>query len=907
MRKHGVSLVLGLIISVLSAADVAHADLTLTKDTPDLPLTEGLRVSDISQWGRRPINVDGVVQMMVDGTLGEPKAGDVVKRPEAMGGGERKWEEVRANEKGEFGGEGWVRGGAGSYVLCIVEAEEPRVMVLTGVGHSMVYVNGEPRVGDPYMHGYVRTPVALQKGRNQLLFAHAGRGMFKAKLETPKGDGGIEINTGDLTLPDALTDQPGRYMLGIPLINCRDARQAVTIFADQPDRTESTEAAVADIVPLGIYKAAVPVTLLPSPLTTELKVRVRVFDAAAIPPLSVTTATDTKPLAEEIITLRVRKPHETHKRTFVSAIDGSVQYVAIVPPRLRRAEKGQSGGAEEKPNASGSGGQAAQIQPSPNLQSEIRNPTSPQPGLVLSLHGASVEAIRQAESYDAKPDLVIVCPTNRRPFGFDWEDWGRVDAIEAMDHAKKWYNTDPSRQYLTGHSMGGHGTWQLGVLYPDRFAAIAPSAGWLSFDTYAAARGDADKKPEHPAAEFFRRASASSDTVALMENLRGKGIYIIHGDADDNVPVSEARKARAELEKLDIKYESHEQPGAGHWWDDDQPGAACVDWPPVFEMFGKRSLADSEQSTKHSVRTFRPSLGYPTGDGIAVLQQEHTGKRSSVQVSADPKTHKVTVATENVRWLRLGPSVLPQVDVVELEVNGQSRGKQPRGVRGAMLISTTSEQEVAPSLVIPKAESNAQFGLTHGPLKNAFNNGFVLVHGTGGDLAMDRWARAKARFDADQWWYRGNGRAQVVSDTVINAGDMKLGGMICYGRTRPDAQITRLLSPVLVQAFTTGSISRGVDRALLMVAPPSDATPNHGVFAVIGGDSLRAMRTTDRLPYFLSGVGFPDVTVLDADVWSRGIQGVVGVGFFGSDWSTEKGEFWWREETPGEEHQPSRP
>ena len=28
--------------------------------------------------------------------------------------------------------------------------------------------------------------------------------------------------------------------------------------------------------------------------------------------------------------------------------------------------------------------------------------------------------------------------------------------------------------------MGGHGTWQIGVTYPARFAAIGPSAGWIA-------------------------------------------------------------------------------------------------------------------------------------------------------------------------------------------------------------------------------------------------------------------------------------------------------------------------------------------------------------------------------------------------------------------------------------------
>ena len=49
--------------------------------------------------------------------------------------------------------------------------------------------------------------------------------------------------------------------------------------------------------------------------------------------------------------------------------------------------------------------------------------------------------------------------------------------MEVLGIAKKDLRTDPTKTYLTGHSMGGHGTWNVGVHYPDKFAPIAPSAG----------------------------------------------------------------------------------------------------------------------------------------------------------------------------------------------------------------------------------------------------------------------------------------------------------------------------------------------------------------------------------------------------------------------------------------------
>src|SRR5207247_47069 len=105
-------------------------------------------------------------------------------------------------------------------------------------------------------------------------------------------------------------------------------------------------------------------------------------------------------------------------------------------------------------------------------------------------------------------------------FGFDWEDWGRLDALEVLAIAGKSLRTDPRRTYLTGHSMGGHGTWHLGATYPDRWAAIAPSAGWISFATYGGARPPASPTPLQ---EMLLRPTSPSNTFALVRN------YALHG------------------------------------------------------------------------------------------------------------------------------------------------------------------------------------------------------------------------------------------------------------------------------------------------------------------------------------------------------------------------------------------
>ena len=125
-----------------------------------------------------------------------------------------------------------------------------------------------------------------------------------------------------------------------------------------------------------------------------------------------------------------------------------------------------------------------------------------------------MKALGQAAAYQNKDWGHVVAPTNRREFGFSWEDWGRMDAMEALAHAEAAYGTDPQRTYLTGHSMGGHGAWYLGATYPDRWAAIAPMAGWRSFFTYVRRRSTEDRRTQRPWNPILHRSMNPSRTPA---------------------------------------------------------------------------------------------------------------------------------------------------------------------------------------------------------------------------------------------------------------------------------------------------------------------------------------------------------------------------------------------------------
>jgi len=67
---------------------------------------------------------------------------------------------------------------------------------------------------------------------------------------------------------------------------------------------------------------------------------------------------------------------------------------------------------------------------------------------------------------------VIIAP--KCPAGQVWDD---DTIVGLLDHTIETLRIDASRVYLTGLSMGGFGTWSVGLRYPERFAAIVPVCG----------------------------------------------------------------------------------------------------------------------------------------------------------------------------------------------------------------------------------------------------------------------------------------------------------------------------------------------------------------------------------------------------------------------------------------------
>ena len=184
---------------------------------------------------------------------------------------------------------------------------------------------------------------------------------------------------------------------------------------------------------------------------------------------------------------------------------------------------------------------------------------------ILFLHGAGERgddglvqtnvglgpAIRQNPS---RYPAIVVFP--QVPRDSQWVGTPGDMAVAALQQTMREFHVDLSRVYLTGLSMGGHGTWYVAYRHPELFAAIVPICGWVR--EFPQFRGSVPVVP--------------GDSASIMPNLvqrLGKlPIWIFHGEVDQVVNVNGSREPAATLKAAGADVHYTELLGLNHnAWD----------------------------------------------------------------------------------------------------------------------------------------------------------------------------------------------------------------------------------------------------------------------------------------------------------------------------------------------------
>ncbi|MBI1380836.1 MAG: prolyl oligopeptidase family serine peptidase [Planctomycetaceae bacterium] len=808
-----------------------------------------LVLSVVDARGRRPFREEAVFGRH----LLDPAAAAPVEDESVRGSlGREAWQRRATAESG--GPEG---GGFGSaYGVLDVAEDEAGVYVVALRGAFDLWIDGTPLAGDGYGYGLRGAPVLLDAGEHRV-FVSGVRGGFGLVFERAEpGVLPLVADVGDAALPHIAADNLGREVaVGLPLVSLApDWLGELTISVGPGgDFEEGPAGSLAGFAPFGSRRAALVVVPRPR-------------DAVAGTwrlPLVLELAEHEGAMRLELL-LEGRNFGDPRLSTYRSSVDGAVLPYGVLAPSDQRGPK----------------------------------------GLVLSLHGASVSADAQIRSYSPQQRHWIAAPTNRRPFGFDWQDWGRRDAVEVVRAVEGGRGLDITRRAVTGHSMGGHGTWHMAAFDAGAFAAAAPSAGWQSFDTYGGPR------PSGARAELWRAADRGSETALAIDAIARLPIFVLHGDADDNVPPSEARAMLALLEGAGAtKVGSHFQPGAGHWWDGERArGADCLEWPALMATLmdaTRDTLAQfvrwplvGETADVSRVVLERPD-GYSFDERwleVVALVTPGVPGRYEGRLARSQDVLRVALATEGIAALELRPPEtggLPrrfelELDGTLLTVEGPSRGAPTWLARGDDGVWSAA---VADGLQRPGRS---------GPFKRVFDRRPALVVGTGGTAAESAALLELARFDAQRWNVRAAGELEVVRDADVfgEVGGARFAGrnLVLYGNRDNNlawAQLVPRGGPFDARRGAMRVLGsdgeyrefEGESLAAFAVRPRVDGNAEGALVGLVAASDVPGARLAHLSAWIVSGVGLPDFAIYDASVLSGGDEGVRAAGWWSEDWN----------------------
>lgn len=181
--------------------------------------------------------------------------------------------------------------------------------------------------------------------------------------------------------------------------------------------------------------------------------------------------------------------------------------------------------------------------------------------LILFLHGAGergtdlakVKVHGPPKLVASRPDFPFIVVSPQCP---EHQIWDSDALLALLDHVLGRYRVDPSRVYLTGLSMGGYGTWALGLRAPERFAAIAPICG------------GGDVLPVH---------LGPNETNPALRTL---AVWAFHGAKDPVVPLHESERMVEALRRVGCKeVKLTVYPEAGHdAWTATYANPELYDW-----------------------------------------------------------------------------------------------------------------------------------------------------------------------------------------------------------------------------------------------------------------------------------------------------------------------------------------
>lgn len=329
---------------------------------------------------------------------------------------------------------------------------------------------------------------------------------------------------------------------------------------------------------------------------------------------------------------------------------------------------------------------------------------------------------------------------------------------------------DLRRVVLRGFSMGGAGTWHIGLHYPDRWCVMQPGAGFTTTHGYIPSLPD--KLPD-----YQEKCLRIYDAVDYAEN--AANIPVVAYSGSEDAQMAAARNIETRLKTLGIPMKHVIAPGLGHQFP--------PEWQKkVFDAYAP-FLAKGKDDYPQKVRLVTYTLRYPSCNWVEILGLNRHYEQAKVE--ADKTDDGFAIKTSNVRSLRL-VLIEAEADTERVvKIDGQELKIAPyRSAANTLTISLerrgdTWHAVLPQKLIVDRLRRPQKVSGMQGPIDDAFVSSFVCVRGTGKPWheATGKYAEANLRRFQGEWDKFLRGDLPVKDDKDVTEEDIAGKNLILFG------------------------------------------------------------------------------------------------------------------------------
>ncbi|MDA1114355.1 MAG: hypothetical protein O3A95_08680 [Planctomycetota bacterium] len=309
------------------------------------------------------------------------------------------------------------------------------------------------------------------------------------------------------------------------------------------------------------------------------------------------------------------------------------------------------------------------------LGGDTKNPK----GLVICMHGGGVGSgdangmVSSMSSPANELDWLAIFPEVLEKTERGWTDDGTEEwVVDLIDGALRTWKIDPNRVYLSGHSMGGYGSWTLGAHHADRVAALAPSAG-------------------APTPAYGPDGTIVEVDQGVVPNLRNVPMIVFQSTDDPRVPPDANQAAVKDVEKFKDLYGGYEN--FTYWEVEDRQHQFPVGSMKVLmekmDVFERQPIQD--KIVWQPTLDWKHQMGWlwweaPVMTLITVAERLPDSNTIAIESKADLST----------LYVLLDERVVDMEKEVIITVNGEETNRGlPQPTLGTMLLTgSTPDQEL---------------------------------------------------------------------------------------------------------------------------------------------------------------------------------------------------------------------